>query len=136
MLGFDRATLDPLLDDRDRGTQDRIVEADGVAGTGGREQVEHERVDDPLGDGDVAPGGEGGDRLGGGVQHDPVFRVRLLPPRADRPAPQLGEEPIEIEADREVVAVGHQRRGRRLAASRGAGEQQQWGGVRRCCVFA
>ena len=71
VLRFDPAVLHPLLDDADRGAQHGVVERDAVRRAGRREQVEHERVEDALGDGEVAARGEGGHRLGRGARARP-----------------------------------------------------------------
>jgi hypothetical protein len=105
----------PLLHHVDRRPEHGVVEGDTAPRGGGHEQVEHERVEDALRHADVAVGGEGGAGLGCRVQHGAVLPMRLLAPRLDGAAPEFGEEPIEVEADRLLVAIGHQGGDRGLA---------------------
>jgi hypothetical protein len=110
------------------------VQGNVVPRAGGNEQVEHERVEDAVRQREVAAAGEGGRGLGRSVQHDPVLGVRLGAPRIDRPAPQFGEEPVEVEARRGLVTVGHERGHRGLATSGGAGQEEQGGGGHHCII--
>ncbi len=119
------AVLHPLLHEVDRRPQHGVMHRELARLAGSGEEVEHERVEDALADREVAPGGEGGDGFGGCAEHDPVLGVRLFAPWLDGPASQLGEEPVEVEADRELVAIRHQRRHRGLAAAGGAGHEEE-----------
>ena len=99
------------------------------------EEVEHERVEDPLGDGEVATCGERRRGLGRGSEHHPVLCVRFFTPGLDGTPTQRGEEPVEGQAGRELVTVGHQRCDGGLAAAGRSGQQEQGGGWHRC-IFA
>ena len=122
---LERAIVHPLLHDADGSPEHRVVDVDAVRLACRHEEVEHEEVEDALADGEVAALGVGRHRLGRGEQHDPVLRVRLLPPRLDGAPAQLGEEPVQVEAGRGVVEVRHQRRHGRLAAAGRPGQKEE-----------
>ncbi len=119
---------------RERRAQNGIVQLDPQGFACVDEEVQHERVQNAVGHGEVPTGGEGGDGRCRGGENDPVLLVSFAAPWFERARAELGEEPVEVEADRQRRVIGHEWSDRGFSAPGRPGEEEKLTGLHTCII--